>query len=71
MKLFQTCVLAALLCFLAACSPSGVDSINREELFTLDIGPMEDQIALYSLEGDGGIRRAGFTMRDGFLHHRR
>jgi hypothetical protein len=44
-----------------------VDSIQREDLFTLDIGPMEDQIALYSLEGNEGILYAGLAMRDGFF----
>jgi hypothetical protein len=39
--------------------------VEREDLFTLEIGPMEDQIALYSLDGSRGIRRTGFTMRDG------
>jgi hypothetical protein len=53
---------------LAACSGSGVSSIEREDLFSLEIGPMEDQIALYNLEGDSGIRRADFAMRDGFFY---
>jgi hypothetical protein len=29
---------------------------------------MEDQIALYRLEGDKGIKRTGFTMRDGLFY---
>ena len=41
--------------------------MDREDLFSLEIGPMEDQIALYMLEGDRGIRRTSFTMRDGFF----
>ena len=53
---------------IAACTPESTDSVNREDLFNLDIGPMEDQIALYSIEGDGGVRRAGFAMREGFFY---
>ena len=53
---------------LAACSPSGIDSIQRESLFSLDIGPMEDQVALYNLEGDGGVLRANITMHDGLFY---
>ena len=68
MKPFLFCGLAAILCFAGACSASDVDSIQREDLFSLDIGPMEDQIALYGLEGDGGRRRADIAMRDGFFY---
>jgi hypothetical protein len=58
--------LAAIAC--AACSPAGMDTIERESLFSLDIGPMEDQIALYSLEGNGMKRHAELAMRDGFFY---
>jgi len=51
-----------------SCINASNDSIEREDLFTLEIGPMEDQIALYKLEGDRGIRRTGFTMRDGLIY---
>ena len=66
MKSFLVYLLAAL-CLCGACSPSDIDSIQRENLFSLDIGPMEDQIALFGLEGDGGRRRADIAMRDGFF----
>jgi hypothetical protein len=52
----------------AACARPGVDSIQREDLFSLDIGPMEDQIALYSFEGDGGIKQAELAMKDGLFY---
>jgi len=51
-----------------ACARQNVDSIQREDLFSLDIGPMEDQIALYSFEGDGGIRQAELAMKDGLFY---
>jgi hypothetical protein len=57
---------ASLVC--AACARQGVDSIQREDLFSLDICPMEDQSALYSFEGDGGIRRAELAMKDGLFY---
>jgi hypothetical protein len=58
--------LAALL--LNACSRGEVTSIDREDLFTLDIGQMEDQIALYNLEGDNSIRQTDFAMQDGLFY---
>ncbi|MCL2066672.1 MAG: hypothetical protein FWG99_04325 [Treponema sp.] len=51
-----------------SCKNSEYDSIERQDLFTLDIGPMEDQIALYSLEGSGGLKRTGVAMRDGLFY---
>jgi len=48
-----------------SCNSGTISSVEREDLFTLEIGPMEDQVALYSLDGSRGIRRTGFTMRDG------
>src|SRR5215471_12983922 len=51
-----------------ACNNNQIDSVEREDLFSLGIGPMEDQIALYSLNGTRGIRRTGFTMRDGLFY---
>jgi len=54
--------------FFASCVNNSNNSIERENLFSLEIGPMEDQIALYSLDGDRGIRRTGFTMRDGLFY---
>ncbi|MDR2478614.1 MAG: hypothetical protein LBD48_04795 [Treponema sp.] len=58
--------LAVYMC--AACSGSGIKNIQREDMFSLDIGLMEDQIALYNLEGDNGVRRTDFAMRDGFFY---
>ena len=65
---FKAAALAALLVFTVSCNNDSNDSIEREDLFSLEIGPLEDQIALYRLEGDRGIRRTGFTMRDGLLY---
>ncbi|MCL2174533.1 MAG: hypothetical protein FWB73_00670 [Treponema sp.] len=51
----------------SSCFQTSTGAIEREELFSLEIGPMEDQIALYRLDGSRGIKRTGFTMRDGLF----
>jgi len=51
-----------------SCGNNQFGSIEREDLFSLEVGPMEDQIALYNLEGTRGIRRTGFSMRDGLIY---
>jgi hypothetical protein len=56
------------LTFFIACKNSRISSVEREDLFSLEVGPMEDQIGLYRLEGDNGIRRTGFIMRDGLFY---
>ena len=64
---FVPVVLAGL--FILGCENSSrIPSVEREDLFTLDIGKLEDQIALYNLEGDKGIRRADMAMRDGLFY---
>ncbi|HCC37417.1 MAG TPA: hypothetical protein DEQ14_07255 [Treponema sp.] len=60
-------VLAAALLVICSCF-SGVQSIEREDIFSLDVGPMEDQIAMYNLSGEIAGRRAGFDMRDGLFY---
>jgi len=42
--------------------------VEREDLFTLDIGKLEDQIALFNLDGDRGVRRLGVAMRGGLFY---
>jgi hypothetical protein len=60
-------VLSFFIIFLGACKNNAIGSVEREDLFSLEIGPMENQIALYKLDGTRGIRRTGFTMRDGLF----
>ncbi|MDR1837216.1 MAG: hypothetical protein LBQ89_06105 [Treponema sp.] len=60
--------LCVALSFTGACRNDQIGSVEREDLFSLEIGPMEDQIALYRLDGGRGIRRTGFTMRDGLFY---
>ena len=51
-----------------SCAENGVKSIERADIFSLDIGPMEDQLALYMLGGQGAGKRPGLAMRDGFFY---
>jgi len=62
-----TFVIAVLL-IANGCKNNEIGSVEREDLFSLEIGPMEDQIALFKLDGNRGIRRTGFTMRDGLFY---
>jgi hypothetical protein len=67
--LFALFLLIAPLVFTTTgCFNNKINSVEREDLFSLEIGPMEDQIALYQLEGNRGIRRTGFTMQDGLFY---
>jgi hypothetical protein len=56
------------LVFFGGCSRESIPSVSREDIFTFAIGRLEDQIALYNLEGDQGIRRTNLTMRDGLFY---
>jgi len=47
---------------------SQIKSVEREDLFTLQIGKLEDQIALFNLEGDLGIHRTGIKMQNGLFY---
>ncbi|MDR2096711.1 MAG: hypothetical protein LBP76_14510 [Treponema sp.] len=59
---------AILALLLAGCSGDKPVQVEREDLFTLDIGRQEDQIALYGLDGDQGIPRVDISMRDGLFY---
>jgi hypothetical protein len=49
-----------------SCPAPGVKSIERDDIFSLDFGPMEDQIAMYNLGGP--VQKASFAMRDGLFY---
>jgi hypothetical protein len=59
---------SVLLLLLGACAEQGLVSVAREELFTLEIGRLEDQIDLYNLEGGRGARKTSLAMRDGLFY---
>ncbi|MDR0656514.1 MAG: hypothetical protein LBG22_09400 [Treponema sp.] len=51
-----------------SCGGQKTTQVTREDLFSLDIGRMEDQIALYQLDGDRGIQGLDLFMRDGLFY---
>jgi hypothetical protein len=53
---------------LAGCARKPVVQVTREQLFSLEIGRFEDQVALYNLTGDLGIRGTSLAMRDGLFY---
>ncbi|GHV90855.1 lipoprotein [Spirochaetia bacterium] len=63
---FLPILLALLPVFFSACSQEQAVSVTREDHFTLNIGRLEDQLALYKLEGDRGI--TNIAMRDGLFY---
>ena len=65
--LFSVLIFISLL--FSTCNRStGLRSVDREDLFSLEIGRLEDQIALFNLEGTMGIRRSSIAMRDGLFY---
>ena len=67
-SIFNFTVICSIMVLTISCTNSSSTSIEREELFSIEIGPMEDQIALYNMDGTRGIRKTGFTMRDGLFY---
>ena len=45
-----------------------ISQVEREDLFHLNIGVLEDQIALFNLLGSSGLNSTDITMRDGFFY---
>ncbi|MDR1399274.1 MAG: hypothetical protein LBJ41_05065 [Treponema sp.] len=53
---------------LAACSQTPTVSVTREDMFSLEIGRFEDNLAIYDVEDTFGIRRTDLAMRDGLFY---
>ena len=53
---------------LASCRQEQISSAARENLFTLNIGRLEDQIDLFHLTGSRSVKKTAIAMRDGFLY---
>ena len=45
-----------------------ISQVEREDLFYLNIGVLEDQIALFNLLGSRGLNSTDIAMRDGFFY---
>ncbi|GHU81782.1 lipoprotein [Spirochaetia bacterium] len=52
----------------SGCSGRGLVSVAREDLFSLDIGRLEDQIDLSNLEGSRSNHQTSLAMRDGLFY---
>jgi hypothetical protein len=53
---------------LGGCFREKIPSVTRKDLFTINIGKLEDQIDLFNLEGDRSKRKTDIAMRDGLLY---
>ncbi len=53
---------------LASCADEQVQSVDRENLFVLNIGRLEDQLDLFGLEGRRSVRKTRIAMRDGIFY---
>ena len=53
---------------LAACRSKAVEELPREELFSLGIGKMDNQVDLFLVRGQGYEQKIGVYMRDGLFY---
>jgi len=58
----------AALTLIAGCGRRGIQELVGEELFSLSLGKLEDQIDLFQLEGTVMTRGNGISMRDGLFY---
>lgn len=56
------------LLLVASCSRERVESVERENLFSLAIGKMEDQVDLFGIEGRSRSEKTRIAMRDGLFY---
>ncbi len=64
--LIVTLVISALVFF--SCSEPVIQELSREELFSLKLGKMEDQIDLFLYDGNLSNRKTSIHMRDGLFY---
>jgi len=62
------CLALLLFAFFAASCLRNQASLQREDLFSLDVGPLEDQVSLFVFLENFGLPRASIAMRDGFFY---
>jgi hypothetical protein len=67
MKFFLVVFVSAVLLF-GGCNEEQIPSVAREDLFSLDIGRLEDQIDLFNLEGNRSVKKTALAMRDGLFY---
>ncbi|MDR2143853.1 MAG: hypothetical protein LBP29_05745, partial [Treponema sp.] len=54
--------------FLSACSPERISSVARADLFSLEIGPLDNQVNLAGMANEISDHRTNLAMRDGFFY---
>jgi len=54
--------------FFLACYRNQISPLAREQIFTFQIGRLEDQIAIHNVKENHGTLRTNFTMRDGLFY---
>ncbi len=64
--LLLTAIIAAFT--FGSCSGKEIPAVERENLFRLSIGRMEDQVDLFGLEGRSRQRKTRIAMRDGIVY---
>lgn len=64
--LIAALVISSLILF--SCSKPAIQELSREELFTLKLGKMEDQVDLFYYEGRLSNRKTSIYMRDGLFY---
>jgi hypothetical protein len=65
-KIYFLCIFYMLL--VSGCAEKQAEAITRENLFTLQIGRLEDQIAFYNQDGDRGVGSNGLCMSEGIFY---
>jgi hypothetical protein len=56
------------LILLIACSRTGTEELDRSDLFSIQIGRMEDELDFFGLEGGRSQKRSALAMRDGLFY---
>jgi hypothetical protein len=66
--LFRSPVWIFLVFAALGCSRGRISSVARMDLFSLEIGPLEDQVNLFNLTGGESSGRTNLAMRDGLFY---
>ena len=51
-----------------SCVPKELEELSREELFSLQLGKMDNQIDLFQIDGVMATAKNGVYMRDGLFY---
>jgi hypothetical protein len=68
MKNYNFILFVCCVSIFVSCAKSKNLSIEREDLFSFDIGRLEDELDMFDLEGARSLRKTALKMRDGFFY---